>query len=60
MVVDPSAPNVNNNDFEKRYWICSEFSSIIKTKREVHTRASVPRRMGLLSWEKQIQIILQM
>jgi hypothetical protein len=46
MVFDPSVPDINKNDFEKRDWSCSEFSSIIKSKREVHPRAPVPRGMG--------------
>ena len=48
MVFDLSMPDINENNFEKRDWSCSEFSSIIKTKHKVHPRALVPRGMGFI------------
>ena len=43
IVFDPSKPNINNNDFERKDWICSEFSSSIKKERELHPRIPTPR-----------------
>ena len=46
MVFDPCEPSVNNTDFERKDWSCSEFSSTIKKERELHPRTPNPRGMG--------------
>ena len=46
MVFDPSKPIINKNDFERKDWSCSEFSSEIKKERELHPRTPTPRGMG--------------
>ena len=43
MDFDPSKPSVNNNDFERKDWCCSQFSSAIKKERELHPRTPTPR-----------------
>ena len=43
---DPSEPIINKNDFERKDWSCSEFSSEIKIERELHPRTPAPRGMG--------------
>ena len=46
MVFDPSKPSINNDDFERKDWSCSEFSSTIKKERELHPRTPTPRGVG--------------
>ena len=46
MVFDPTVPNINEADFERKDWSSSEFSSAIKEKTEVHPRAPRPRGYG--------------
>ena len=46
MALDPSKPSVSNNDFERKDWSCSEFSSTIKKERELHPRTPTPRGIG--------------
>ena len=46
MFFDPSKPSINNNDFERKEWSCSEFSSTINKERELHLRTHAPRAIG--------------
>ena len=48
MVFGPSKPSINNNDFERKDWSCSEFSSSIKKDRELHPRTPTPRGVGFV------------
>ena len=47
MAFDPSKPSINNNDFERKDWSYSEFSSAIKKERELHPKTPTPRGMGI-------------
>ena len=42
----PSALSTSNNYFHKLHWSYYNFRSIVKSKREVHPRALVPRGIG--------------
>lgn len=46
MVFYPSKPSINNNDFERKDWSCSEFSSSSKKDRELRLRTPTPRGAG--------------
>ena len=40
-------PSINDSDFERKDWICSDFISSIKKKRELHSRTPNPRGIGI-------------
>ena len=46
MAFDASKPSINNNDFERKDWSCSECNSLIKKEREFHPRNPTHRGVG--------------
>jgi len=49
MVFDPSFPDINVQDFERKDWSYSEFSTLVNQQRELHLRAPVSHRKGFVT-----------
>ena len=52
MVFDMSKPSVNNSDFERKDWSCSELSSTIRKKRKLYPKTPTSKGMGFTIVEK--------
>ena len=48
MIFNLSFPDINVQDFERKDWSCSEFSTLVNQQRELYPRAHIPHEKGFV------------